>query len=235
VSAGGTAHAWTREMPEQYAAGEAAFRHLLLHVDSRVLIPRPETEGLVDLVLDATRVAGRSGRGAGIAVDVGTGSGAIALSLASEGAFDCVIGVDLSADALAVARTNLATLPPEIAQRVELRMGSYLAPVRDLAVQVVVSNPPYITYGEAAALPASVREWEPPIALYTGDEGLAATAAIVREAAEVLVPGGLLALEVDERRAARVVDLLRSDGRYMAGSVRRDLAGRDRYVLAARR
>jgi release factor glutamine methyltransferase len=222
----------TRDMPEQYAAGEAAFRFLTLQVDPRVLIPRPETEGLVDLALDAARTAGHE---SGVAVDVGTGSGAIALALATEGTFDRVIGIDVSAEAVSVARANAERIPVAAASRVEFRIGSYLAPVRDLDVSLVVSNPPYIAYGEAAGLPASVRDWEPPIALFTGNDGLAATAAIVREAAAVLMPGGILALEVDSRRATRVLDLLRKDGRYGAMHIRRDLTDRDRYVLAERR
>jgi len=219
-------------MPEQYAVAQAAFRFLTLHVDPRVLIPRPETEGLVDRVLEAMRGASAEG---GTAIDVGTGSGAIALALASEGAFDRVIGVDVSADALDVAHANRAAIAPEAARRVEFRLGSYLAPVRDVRARVIVSNPPYIAYSEAAALPASVRDWEPPIALFSGEDGLAATAAIVRDAGSVLMPAGLLALEVDERRARRVVDILAADGRYTDAEVRCDLAGRERYVLARRR
>jgi release factor glutamine methyltransferase len=222
----------TRDMPEQYASGEAAFRFLTLRVDPRVLIPRPETEGLVDLALDAIRAAGRE---SSVAVDVGTGSGAIALALVTEGGFDRVIGIDVSADAISVARGNAERIPVPAAARVEFRLGSYLAPVRDLDVSLVVSNPPYIAYREAEDLPASVRDWEPPIALFTGNDGLAATAAIVREAATVLVSGGVLALEVDSRRAGQVMDLLRKDGRYGAMRAHRDLTDRDRYVLAERR
>jgi release factor glutamine methyltransferase len=217
-------------MPFAYAVGEAAFRHLTLAVDARVLIPRPETELLVDLVLEHVRPAP-----GGIAIDVGTGSGAIALALASEGAFDRVIGIDVSTDALVVARANACRLPAPMASAVEFRDGSYLAPARDVRARAVVSNPPYIAFSEAAALPAAVRSWEPPVALLTGSDGLCATDAIVREAADILEPAGVLVLEVDCRRAGRAAELAAADGRYAGIEVRRDLAGRDRYVVAIRR
>ena len=153
-----------RGAPLAYAVGRAAFRHLVLSVDERVLIPRPETEGLVDLVLQA-------GGAGGLAVDVGTGSGAVALALASEGQFDRVIGTDVSTDAIAVASGNAERLAIGWSTAVEFRTGSYLAPVRDLRARAVVSNPPYISYGEAIDLPTSVRGWEPVVALLSGEVG----------------------------------------------------------------
>ena len=216
--------------PFAYAAGRAAFRHLTLDVDERVLIPRQETEGLVDEVLGAVG----SVRG-GVAIDVGTGSGAIALSLASEGPFELVIATDVSRDALDVARANAACCAPALRSPVEFRLGSLLAPVRDVRARCVVSNPPYIAFEEAAALPASVRDWEPSLALFSGAEGMAAIAGIVRQAAEVLETGGLLAMEVDARRASLAAELAASDGRYVGVRVRLDLAGRERYLLAERR
>ncbi len=216
-------------MPLAYAVGQAAFRHLTLRVDERVLIPRPETEGLVDLVLE--RVAP-----GGIAVDVGTGSGAIALALASEGRFERVIGTDVSVDALAVARDNGRRLADAgvLTAAVEWRSGALLAPVRGVRARAVVSNPPYIAPAEADELPADVRGWEPPIALFSGAGGLAATAAIVGSAADVLERGGLLALEVDARRASTVGELVSADRRYVEVAVRLDLAGRERYITARR-
>jgi release factor glutamine methyltransferase len=215
--------------PMAYAVGRAAFRHMILDVDERVLIPRPETEVLVDLVLDEI---GRDGPRGGVAVDVGTGSGAIALALATEGGalFASVIGTDVSTDALAVAAANGRRFDA----RVEWRHGVGLAPVREIGVAAVVSNPPYISAEEAWALPAAVRAWEPPVALVSGADGLDATRAIVREAGEVLVADGLLALEVDARRATRVVEMLVADGRYRDVRVRRDLTDRERFVIARR-
>lgn len=217
-----------RGAPFAYAAGRAAFRHLTLDVDERVLIPRQETEVLVDLVLDAGLLPG------GVAVDVGTGSGAIALALASEGAFERVIATDVSLDALEVARANAALVAGALRAPVELRHGSLLAPVSDVRARLVVSNPPYVAHEEAASLPPSVRNWEPALALFSGNAGMSATTGIVRGAADVLEPGGLLALEVDSRRASLAAELVLADGRYEAVQVRLDLTGRERFVLARR-
>ena len=216
--------------PLQYAAGQASFRHLTLEVDERVLIPRPETEQLVELVLGATA----SMRG-GIAVDVGTGSGAIALALASEGTFDRIIGTDISSDALALAEANLARCANSLRADVELRVGSLLGPVHERPLRAVVSNPPYIAWEEADALPASVRDWEPAVALFSGEHGMATTARLVREAAGALEPGGLLALEVDTRRASIAAELAASHGAYDEVKVLLDLTGRERFVVARRR
>jgi len=197
-------------------------------VDERVLIPRQETELLPELVLE--RLDGRGGA----AVDVGTGSGAIALSLASEGPFDRVVATDVSLDALAVAGANVRQLARALRADVELRHGSLLHPVAGERLRAVVSNPPYIAYRELEALPASVRDWEPALALCCGGEGMDLTAQIVRDAAPVLEPGGVLALEVDVRRASLVAELAVSDGRYRDVAVRLDLTGRERFVVATR-
>ena len=216
--------------PLQYAAGRAAFRHLTLDVDERVLIPRPETEQLVEIVLDLTRHE----RG-GVAVDVGTGSGAIALALANEGRFARVIGTDVSLDALAVARANAERFAGRWCAALELRHGSLLGPVPEKGLRAIVSNPPYIAFEEAAALPTSVRDWEPAVALFSGQDGMAATARLVRDAAASLAPSGVLALEVDIRRAATVAELAASHGSYVDVRVLLDLTGRERFVVARRR
>lgn len=214
--------------PFAYAVGRVTFRHLTLDVDERVLIPRAETEVLVEEVL-------REMKGSpGIAIDVGTGSGAIALSLASEGNFTRVIATDISLDALNVARRNAAVLAGALRAPVEFRHGALLCPVRGMKVSAVVSNPPYITFEEAAALPPSVRDWEPTLALLSGSAGMAATVELIRGAAEVLQAGGILALEVDTRRAGIAAELLAVDSRYCDIAVRLDLTGRERFVLARR-
>jgi release factor glutamine methyltransferase len=226
-------HAATRRAagaPIQYAAGRAAFRHLTLDVDERVLIPRPETEQLVEIVLRLTTTE----RG-GIAVDVGTGSGAIALALATEGRFEHVIATDLSLDALDVARANAARVADRSCARIELRHGALLGPVPERGLRAVVSNPPYISFAEAAALPASVRNWEPAVALFSAKNGLATTAQLVREAADALAPLGVLALEVDVQRAAAVAELATSIGAYADVQVLPDLTGRERFVVARKR
>ncbi len=215
--------------PLAYCVGRAAFRELVLAVDHRVLIPRPETEVVVE---EALRVC--ADRPGGIAVDIGTGSGAIALSLATEGRFDRVIATDVSLDALGVARANAEAVSPETP--VELCAGADLAPVSSLKLhgpgaRVIVSNPPYIAYTEAAALPASVRAWEPPVALFADHDGMARYEALVAGAPAVLEPGGWLVLELDATRAARTADLARAHG-YHEVRVVRDLAGRDRVLVA---
>jgi len=224
-------------MPMAYAVRRTAFRQLSLYVDERVLIPRSETEQLVDIVLTAA-----SG-GHGTVIDVGTGSGAIALSLATEGGFSRVLGSDISADALDVAELNARTVLSSrggpggragAAAFPVFAVGSFLAPWRGERAGVVVSNPPYIATSEAGELPRAVRDWEPAVALFAEHGGMAAIAAIAREAAPVLVPGGLLALEVDARRAGSAAGIVSAVGSYGAVSVRPDLSGRARFVVARR-
>ena len=217
-------------MPMQYAAGRAAFRHMTLDVDARVLVPRPETEQLVEHVLALTRAQ----RG-GTVVDVGTGSGAIALALASEARFERVIGTDVSQDALAVARANAGKFAHRCCASLDFRHGSLLGPVTETGLAAIVSNPPYIAFSEAAALPATVRDWEPSVALFAGDDGMAIIAQLVREAAPLLAPSALLALEVDSRRAARAAGLASSHGAYVDVRILLDLTGRERFVVARRR
>lgn len=219
-----------RGAPFAYAVGRAAFRHLTLDVDHRVLIPRQETEVLVDVVLEWARAGGAGG----LAIDVGTGSGAIALALANEGAFERVIATDVSTGAVQVARANAERLAGALHAPVDVRQGALFAPVRGEMARVVVSNPPYIAYREMQELPSSVRDWEPPTALYAGDGGMAVIAALAREAVTVLEPGGLLAMEIDCRRGAACAELLRAQGCYHDVRVRPDLTGRDRVLTATR-
>jgi release factor glutamine methyltransferase len=223
------AAARARGAPFAYAVGRASFRYLTLAVDDRVLIPRQETEVLVDLVLEAEQ------RGRGTLVDVGTGSGAIALALSTEGNFERVIGTDVSRAALDVAERNAAFVRDDLRAPVEFLHGSLLAPLAGLRVRALVSNPPYIAFAEIEELPASVRDWEPPLALLSADEGMATTRVIVRDAPSVLESGGLLALEVDTRRASLVAEALASNGSYRDVAVHLDLTGRERFVLARRR
>jgi release factor glutamine methyltransferase len=215
--------------PLAYAVGRACFRHLTLDVDERVLIPRPETEQLVDLVLDEMSAAE-----GGVAIDVGTGSGAIAIALGAEGHFSRVYATDISRDAVDVARHNVELSKALLRAPVDVLHGSLLGPLLDVRARAVVSNPPYIALGEAASLPASVRDWEPAVALFSGNDGLRATAQLVRQAADVLAPGGLLALEVDARRSSLVAELVSRERRFHAIRMELDLTGRERFVLARR-
>lgn len=214
-------------VPIAYAAGTAAFRSLELDVDARVLIPRPETEGLVEHVLDWCRARDRWG----VAADVGTGSGCIALSLASEGRFDRVIATDVSGTALALAARNAAVVAPHTP--VEFRLGDLLWPLGPAQVDVLVSNPPYVTTDEWAALDPGVREHEPRMALVAGQDGLAHVRTLLRQAGGRLREGGLLALEVDCRRAGRSLACARDRG-WATARIELDLFGRERYLLATR-
>lgn len=211
--------------PLAYCVGSAPFRHLVLAVDARVLIPRPETEILVDEVLRISDAAP-----GGIAIDVGTGSGAIALALASEGRFDLIIATDISLDAIEVARGNAGRLPSDAAP-VEFRAGTDLAPVAGLAARVIVSNPPYISYQEAGSLPSSVRDWEPSVALFADAGGMARYDVLLQDAPRCLEPDGWLALEVDANRAGETRDRAERAG-YADIRLVQDLSGRARVLLA---
>ena len=207
--------------PIQYVTGIAGFRRLTLASDRRALIPRPETEGLVELVL--ARVS------RGRIADIGTGSGCIALSLADEGEFDQVVGVDRSPEALALARENRDRL----GLPVEFVEGDLCEPLRGGRWDALVSNPPYLTSGEYQGMDRSVRDWEPEGALSDGPDGLATTRRLVVQARDVVRTGGLLGLEVDCSRAPAVAGLATEAG-WVDVSVYEDLFGRARYVLARR-
>jgi len=202
--------------PLQYVLGEWGFRRLTLRVDGRALIPRPETETLVERCLtlldgdDAPRV-----------LDVGAGSGAVALALADEHPGARVTAIDVSEDALSLAREN--------AERtgivVELLHHDLFAGLPGDGWDLVVSNPPYVRDDELASLASEVLDWEPALALF--DRGH--TEALVRAATQALRPGGALAIETHEDGASGVAALLDREG-YVAVRTTKDLAGRDRVV-----
>ena len=241
--------------PLQYVLGTWPFRSVELHVDRRVLIPRPETEQLVDVALDvldrvaaARREVTPDDDGPLVCVDLGTGSGAIALSLAVEGPARGlpveVWAVDVSADALDVARANLATLAdrdPVAAGRVSLVEGSWFDALPDrLArrIDLVVSNPPYVSEEEYHGLDPTVREWEPVEALVAprGGSGVAGAAdveAVVAGAARWLRPFGALVVELAPSQAYGALDMARRAGFPRVGT-ERDLAGRLRMLVAGR-
>ena len=217
-------------VPFAYAVGRTGFRTLDLQIDPRALIPRPETEGLVELVLRAMRETG-NGKGEtwGAVADIGTGCGCIALALAVEGAFERVIAVERSRDAAALARENVALLQPPLP--VEVREGDLLGPLAGERYRAIVSNPPYLTEAEYAALDPAVRLFEPREALVSGADGLTATRALLEGAAALLEPGGCVVLEIDERRADATRRLALRHGWSRVG-VYDDLFGRRRFLLA---
>ena len=220
--------------PLQYVLGSWSFRELDLWVDGRVLIPRPETEQVVERALIAARSLIDSGRVLRIA-DLGTGSGAIALSLAHElrlGRAE-IWATDVSEDALAVARANLAGLGRRGAA-VRVVQGEWFAAlpvdVRG-AFDLIVSNPPYVADDEV--LPRDVAQWEPASALYAGPTGLEAIELIVREAAHWLAAHGVVVVEIGETQGDAVAPLARAAG-FTEVTVHQDLAGRDRILTASR-
>jgi release factor glutamine methyltransferase len=209
--------------PLPYVTGRAGFRHLTLHCDRRALIPRPETEGLVELLLDRVST--------GVVADVGTGSGCIALSLGHEGEFRSVLGIDRSAAALELACLNhaVAGAPPNV-QFVQSDLARALAPG---SLDALISNPPYLTLSEYASLDPSVRNWEPAEALRAGIDGFELITPLLHQGFAVVRSGGWLALEVDCTRAAAVAHLAEKNGWHDV-SVHLDLFGRERYLLARR-
>ena len=216
--------------PLQYILGRTAFRELDLVTDRRVLVPRPETEVLVEEVLGW---AADRPEGLGTVLDVGTGSGAIALSLAVEGDCKSVLATDVSPEALMVAAENAER--HGAVERVEFRPGGlYDALVAGERFDVVVSNPPYVEEGLRPELEPEVSEWEPTEALFAGEDGLDVIRPLVAAAGERLLPGGLLALEVGSEQASRVVELIAETGEFGPARVGRDLSGRPRVVTAER-
>ena len=212
--------------------GRWAFRRLDLLVDSRVLIPRPETELLVEHVTRYSLQKIRDvGRGVAIA-DLGTGSGAVGLSVLHELPFESaeVWMTDVSEDALHVARANAAGVGRNA---VGARFGHgnwYEALPEDLrgSLDAIVSNPPYIATGDPL-VGESVLKWEPHNALFAGTDGLTDLRVVVSGATEWLVPGGLLAVEMGFTQAKIVSQLFESAG-FKNVSVHKDLAGLDRFV-----
>ena len=224
--------------PLQYVLGHWAFRHLDLLVDSRVLIPRPETELVAQVAIDLVRSAAAQWPQRPILVaDLGTGSGALGLSLAFElprGLVDVWL-TDVSSDALDVARANTAGLGMAGAV-VQFGEGPWFEALPSSlkgSLGLVVSNPPYIAKGDPE-VEDSVREWEPALALYADDGGLEHVHAIAIGASVWLRPGGWLVLEIGTGQGAAVAQLLATVGLEEV-EIRPDLAGHDRIAIARKR
>lgn len=204
--------------PVAYILGRAGFRGLDLAVDPRVLIPRPETEGLVEVGLALLPREGAL-------LDVGTGSGAIAIAAAHERPDASVSAVDTSADALAVAADNAAACGVDV----EFLLGDLAAPVLGRRFDVVLANLPYIAEGDPR-VEDHVRRYEPNQALFAGADGLDQIRRLIPMAREVLGPGGALALEIGADQADAVTALLERAG-YLDLARHRDLAGHERIVV----
>jgi release factor glutamine methyltransferase len=210
--------------PLQYLLGWEDFHGLRLAVSPAVLVPRPETEGLVEWAVQVL-----AGRAAPAVADLGTGSGAIACALARAIPDAEVLAVELAAGALAVASWNVRELG--LAGRVRLLAGDLFAPLGSLSgsLDLVVANPPYLPSAVIPSLPPEVSRHEPRAALDGGPDGLAVLRRIVAGAPAVLRPGGWLLLEIGEDQAGPLASLMAAEG-FSGIRARRDLAGVERYI-----
>jgi release factor glutamine methyltransferase len=214
--------------PLQHLEGEAAFRNLILVSDGRALIPRPETEQLVDWIAEWAGTRPPLGR----ALDIGTGSGAIALALLTEGIVNGAVGMDVSGAALDQAEENRrrSGVPRD---RLELRRaGPDIWSGVSGRFDLIASNPPYVADPELAGLPDEIRDHEPKVALAGGPDGLDVLRLIIAGAAGHLNPDGALFLEIGAAQAESVCSLLERDGGWADVRVRADLAGKPRFVRA---
>ena len=217
--------------PVQYVLGEWDFRRLTLKCDRRALIPRPETEELVTRVL--AELESRRGGSASppFVVDVGTGTGAIILSLAQEFRGEAaLLGTDVSEDAIALARENAEKCG--FSGKVKFAVADGLDDFDEpQCVDIIVSNPPYVTTAECDALDPRVRDWEPRLALDGGAEGLDFYDRYLGDAVNLLKPGGAVYFEIGEGQGERVGGLMADYG-FERIKVEKDFSGHDRYASA---
>lgn len=220
-------------VPVQYLAGVAPWRRFSLRVTPAVLIPRPETEYLIDLVLKA--VAQTPQLGQGHWADLGTGSGAIAIGLADALLHSLVHAVDFSEAALSIAGENAAAY--QFNNRIQFYQGSWFEPLVALQGQLsgMVSNPPYIPSSLIPDLQPEVSRHEPHLALDGGSDGLDDIRHLVHIAPSYLRSGGIWLIEMMAGQAAQVRELLQQQGSYRDIEIHADLAGIDRFALARRK
>lgn len=222
---------WQDLIPLQYLLGYTSWREFKLIVTPNVLIPRPETECLIDLANDHATPAQKTG----IWVDLGTGSGALAIGLAATFPQAQVIAVDLSSEALKIAQANIKTY--QLQDRIELRHGAWWEPLQNFQGKIsgVVANPPYIPPDLLSELQPEVQHHEPKLALISGDHGLADLRHIINSAPDFLLPHGLLILEMMSGQGDAVRELIWATGAFENIRILPDLAGHDRYGLAWRK
>ncbi|MGF1568936.1 MAG: peptide chain release factor N(5)-glutamine methyltransferase [Nodosilinea sp.] len=222
-------------VPVQYLVGLTPWRNFQLQVSPAVLIPRPETELIIDLAMAAVAQSKQHEQfSTGIWVDLGTGSGAIALGLAQAFPQAQVIAVDVSPAALEVAKTNAAV--HGLAKQISFRQGSWFEPLEDCIGQLsaIVSNPPYIPSATLPTLAPEVINHEPHPALDGGPDGLDAIRTLATQAPHYLQPGGLWLIEIMAGQGAAVQDILTDQGNYQNIQTHPDLAGLDRFIQALR-
>jgi release factor glutamine methyltransferase len=209
--------------PVAYLLGEREFYGIALRVDARVLVPRPDSECLVEVALERTRARSMLGS----ALDLCTGSGCIAIAFARQRQTWSVTASDISPDALAVATDNAHRTGA--IRNLRLMQGSLFEPVAGERFDLISANPPYIPAGDIPGLPVDVRDFEPRLALDGGADGLDLVRAIARQAPQHLKPGGLLALEIGADQGPASVTILQDAG-FVEVQLARDLGGRDRVV-----
>ena len=210
--------------PLQYIFHQAYFRNLVLEVNSSVLIPRPETELIIDILKPFLRAGAK-------VIDVGTGSGAIALALADECREISVTASDISIEALCSARRNRERLA---LKRVGLVRTYLLSCFPELLFDVIVANLPYVTEAEMAELPCEVRNFEPELALYGGRDGLDLIRELIDMAVTVLKEGGQIIMEIGIKQGKTVAAYLEQQRVFSDIIIKKDLSGRDRFVLATK-
>ena len=217
-----------RREPVAYIVGKKEFWSMDLKVTSDVLIPRPDTETLVETAF--TIVPPEPGPSPLNILDLGTGSGAIVLAMASERPSHSFYAVDRSEKALAVARDNARMR--ELDKTITFLRGNWFDPVRDLGryFDVILSNPPYISSHEFEVLPPEITQYEPLEALDGGSDGLKAIRLIIKQASDSMVPGGWLLFEIGHDQWAAVEKLIAGSGAYSDWAVIKDYSGHDRVV-----
>jgi release factor glutamine methyltransferase len=220
-------------VPVAYLIGHREFYSLRLAVSPAVLIPRPETEFVVIAALDHLKSWPASSQPPQVA-DIGAGSGAIAIAIAKHAPTCHVTAIDNSSAALELAKSNAAT--HGVADRIEFVLGDLLgATPPQPTFAVIASNPPYVSESELAAMSAQVRDHEPRGALVAGPTGTEIIQRLIPQAAERLLAGGLLVLEISPMIAGRVVELIAASGQFGEANITKDLAGQARVVKAVRK
>ncbi len=217
-----------RREPVAYITGRQEFWSLDFRVTPDVLIPRPETERLVEISLEC---AGAFDRDLPLRIlDIGTGSGALAVTLAKELPRAQVVATDISVAALEIARDNAAH--HRVADRVQFRASNLFDTIRDRDFHLIVTNPPYIESGELAALAPEVSQWEPRIALDAGFDGLDYYRRIVAQGFRHLLPDGRLIMEIGASMAGEIAELFSAAGNYNPARIYQDYARKDRVIVA---
>ena len=217
--------------PLQYIIGSTEFFGIKFKVNEHVLIPRPETETLVEIVIERLK-----NRSSPRIIDIGTGSGAITVSLAKNMENSTIFATDISADALMVARENAKM--NQVESQIEFLQGDLFEPLKNKKLEGkidgVVSNPPYVSPEEFNRLPKEVRDYEPIVALKTDQEGTLFHRRIIGNSLDFLSKGGILVLEIGQGQAEKVAGIIREYPHFKDLEIKKDLGGIDRVVVACK-